>query len=57
MYRVKKIFQGVITDSLFTKRWDVFPQYLVKSRNSDIRYYNDRIAVQFGRHLGRAAAE
>ena len=42
---------------LFTKRYDVLPPNLVKSRSREIGCYNDRIALKFDRHLGSAAAE
>ena len=42
---------------LFTKRTDVLPQVLAKSRKSEIKCYNYRIALKFDRHLGSAAAE
>ena len=35
------------TGSLFTKRWDVLPPNLMKSRRDEIRWYNDRIALKF----------
>ena len=41
----------------FTKRMGVLPQDLVKSRSREIGRYNDRIALEFDRHLGSAAAE
>ena len=41
----------------FTKRTDVLPQDLVKSRSREIECCNDRIALKFERHLGSAAAE
>ena len=44
-------------DSLFTKRKDVLPPNLVKSRRREIRCQNDRIALTFDRHLGNGAAE
>ena len=42
---------------LFTKRTDILPQDLVKSRRREIGCYNDRIALKFDRHLGITAAE
>ena len=39
---------------LFTKRTDVFPPNLVKSRCREIGCYNDRIALPFDKHLGSA---
>ena len=42
---------------LFTKRYDVLPPNLVKSRSREIECYNDLIALQFDRHLGSDAAE
>ena len=35
---------------LFTKRYDVLPQNLVKSRSREIGCYNDGIALKFQRH-------
>ena len=42
---------------VFTKRTDVLPQDLVKTRSREIGCYNDHIALKFDRHLGSAAAE
>ena len=42
---------------LSTKRKDVLPQDLVKSRIREIVCYNDRIVLKFDRHLGSAAAK
>ena len=39
---------------LFTKRYDVLPPNLAKSRSLKIGCYNDRIALKFDRHLGRS---
>ena len=41
---------------LFTKRTDVLPQDLVKSRSREIECHIDRIAMKFDRHLGSVAA-
>ena len=46
-----------LSGPLFTKRWDVLPPHLVKSRSREIGCYNDRIALKFDRHLGSAAVE
>ena len=43
--------------SLFTKRYDVLPPNLGKSRSQEIGCYNDRIALKFDRHLGSSAVE
>ena len=40
---------------LFTKRTDVLPQDLVKSRSREIGWYNDRIVLKFDRHLDSTA--
>ena len=45
------------TYHLFTKRQDVLPPNLVKSRSRDIGYHDDRIALKFDRHLGSVAVE
>ena len=42
---------------LFTKRYDVLPPNLVKSRSREIGCYNDRFALKVNRHLGSGAAE
>ena len=42
---------------IFTKRLDVLPPNLVKSRSREIGCCNDRITLNFDRHLGSAAAE
>ena len=42
---------------LFTKRTDVLPWDLVKSRSRQIGCYIDSIALKFERHLGSSAAE
>ena len=42
---------------LFTKRQDVLPPNLVKSRSHEIGCFNGRIALKFVRHLGSSAAE
>ena len=42
---------------LLTKRADVLPQDLVKSRSREIACYNDHIALKFDRHLESAAVE
>ena len=42
---------------LFTKRTDVLPQYLVKSRSREIRVYTFPIALKFNRHFGSSVAE
>ena len=48
-----------MTDSgpLFTKRTDVLPSDLVKSRSREIGCYDDRVALKFGRHLDSSAAD
>ena len=54
------IRQGRFTDSgpCCTKRRDVLPQYLVKTRSREIIVYIFSIAFQtFDRHLGSCAAE
>ena len=53
------IRQGRFTDSgpCFTKRTDVLPQYLVKSRSYVIMVYTFPIVLTFDRHLGSSAAE
>ena len=42
---------------LFTKRTDVLPLDLMKSRSSKIGCYNERIALKFDRHIWSAAGE
>ena len=42
---------------LFTKRADVLPQDLVKTRNHKIRISTFPIALKCDRHLGSSAAE
>ena len=42
---------------LFTKRTDVLPEKLMKSRSHEIGWYDDRIALKFDRLLGGTAAE
>ena len=42
---------------LFTKRTDVMPQDLVKSRSRGIRIYTFPIALKFDCHIGNGAAE
>ena len=42
---------------LLTKRRDVLPQDLVKSRRREIECYTDDIALKFDRHLGSAAVD
>ena len=42
---------------LFTKRTDVLPPNIVKSRSREIDCYHDRIVLKFDRHLGSAAAD
>ena len=42
---------------LFTKRTDVLPQELMKSRSRDIRVWTFLIAQKFDRHIGNRAAE
>ena len=42
---------------LFTKRTDVLPYDILKSRSREVGCYNDSIAVKFDRHLRSAAAE
>ena len=41
---------------LFTKRMDILPPSLVKSRSRSIEHYNNRIALQYDRHLGNIAS-
>ena len=48
---------GCQSGPLFTKRTDVLPQVLAKSRSREIGCCNERIASIFDRHLGSAAAE
>ena len=45
------------TGHLFTKRADVLPQDLAKSRSCEIRVYTFPIVLKFDRHLGSTAAE
>ena len=45
------------TGPLFTKRTNVLPQDLAKSRSREIGCYHDRIFLKFDRHLGSTAAE
>ena len=42
---------------IFTRRTEVSPQDIVKSRSREIGCYNDHIALKFDRHLGSVAAE
>ena len=42
---------------LFTKRQDVLPQEIMKSRCREIRVYNCPIALKYDRHLGSSVAE
>ena len=42
---------------LFTRRTDVLPQDLVKSRRREIRVQTFPIALKFDRHLGSSAAK
>ena len=42
---------------LFTKRTDILPQDLVKSRSHESGCYNDRVAIKFDMHLGSTASE
>ena len=44
-------------ESLFTKRTDVLPQDLVKSRSREIGCYNDCIALKFDRNIDSIAAQ
>ena len=46
-----------IPEPLSTKRMDVLPQDLVKSRSREIECYNERVALKFDRLLGSTAAE
>ena len=46
-----------IPGPLFTKRQDVLPTNLVKSRSHEIECYNSRIALKFDRHLGSSAVD
>ena len=42
---------------LFTKRTDVLPQDIAKSRSWEIRFQTFPIALNFERHIGSTAAE
>ena len=42
---------------LFTKRYNVFPQNIAKTRSREIGCYNDPIALKFDRHLGSGAVK
>ena len=42
---------------LFTKRMDVLPPNIVKSRSREIDCYDDHIVLKFDRHIGSAAAD
>ena len=44
-------------EPLFTKRWDVLPPNLVKTRSREVGCYNDRVALKSDRHLGVNAIE
>ena len=64
LYSVIQGLQGLLNRSvsahaelIFTKRTDVFPYDVMKSRSHQIGCYNDRIALKFDRHLGGATAE
>ena len=46
-----------IPGPLFTKRTDVLPQDLMKSRNREIRIQTFPIALKFDKHIGSSAAE
>ena len=46
-----------ISKHLFTKRADVLPQHLMKSRSREIRVQAFPIALKFDRHLGSRATE
>ena len=52
MYTIQKA-----SGPLFTKRTDVLPPNLVKSRSHEIGCYDGRIALKFDRHLDSALAE
>ena len=55
----RELSRGAHVDSgpLFTKRLDVLPPNLVKSRSREIGCYNYRTALKLDRHLGSGAAE
>ena len=42
---------------LFTKRTDILPQDLVKSRSHESECYTDRVDLKFDMHLGSTATE
>ena len=50
-------YRLVTSGPLLTEQYDVLQPNLVKSRRREIGCYNDRIAIQFYRHFGSAAAE
>ena len=47
----------VLPGPLFTKRYDVLPPNLVKSRSREIGCCNGRIALKFDKYLGSVAAD
>ena len=51
------IYPYSIFEPLFTKRMDVLPQDVVKSRRREIRVWNFPIALKIDRHLGSCIAE
>ena len=57
VFKILHMFIKILSGPLFTKRTDVLPQDLVKSRTREIGYYNDRIAFKFDRHIERAVVE
>ena len=57
LYFVTGRFHPYPSGPLFTKRWDVLPPNLVKSRSHEIGCYNDSIARKYDRHPGSATAE
>ena len=52
-----KLVNTMASGPLFTKRTDVSPPNLVKSRSRETRCCNDRIALKFDTHLGRGASQ
>ena len=52
-----EITTAISSGLLFTKRKDVVPQDLVKSRSRGIGCYNHRIALKFDRHLDNTAVD
>ena len=47
----------IASGPLFTKRTDVFPQDLVKSRSREIHVYTFTIVLKFDRHIGSSTVE